>query len=145
MGLYLSDLGYTCINIDISPTAISQMNTLKANRENVECTISRVPRLLLSFKTLTRQIFPPKIVIVGDVSSMPFETCSFDYIIDKGCLDAFSTDLETAPIAEKYLAECHRLLRSSGEFILISFAARELYNPLFMLQPWEKIETGPYS
>jgi hypothetical protein len=43
------------------------------------------------------------------------------------------------------LADCHRLLRSSGEFILISFAARELYNPLFMLQPWEKIETGPYS
>lgn len=73
---------------------------------------------------------------------MTFASESFDAIIDKGCLDAFSTSIETVEIAEAYVSEAHRVLRTNGKFLLISFAPRDLYAKLLTRFSWSNIQTG---
>lgn len=65
-----------------------------------------------------RERYPMLEWVVGDVRRLPYEDDSFDYVLDKGCLDnlyCYSTADEAVPL---FIQEVARVLRT--RFILIS-------------------------
>lgn len=76
---------------------------------------------------------------------MEFASGEFDHVIDKGCLDALSTDVDGAAVAESYHAEAFRVLKPWGSLLIVSFARLDIYLPLFGLLPWHSVTTQPLS
>lgn len=91
------DNGYhNIVNIDYSEVVISQMQQRNRNRSKM-------------------------IWSVMDATSMTYSNDSFDLVIDKGVLDAFSCMTAARLTIATYLKEVFRVLRPGGGFVCISF------------------------
>eukprot|EP01018_Ginkgo_biloba_P032051 Gb_17789 [translate_table: standard] len=114
-GLYKDGITQiTCI--DLSPVAVEKMQ-----------------------KRLTVEGFHGVKVVVSDMLNLPFESGSFDVIIEKGTMDVLLVDSgdpwnpnpETVSKVNAMLTGVHRVLTPEGVFISISFGQPHFRRPLF--------------
>ncbi|CAL5991438.1 Endothelin-converting_enzyme 2 [Hexamita inflata] len=72
---------------------------------------------------------------VDDATSSHHASSSFDVVFDKGCTDALQTG---APeLVQKVIDESHRLLKTGGYFLLISFGVPYKRLHLFDKEKWD--------
>jgi ubiquinone/menaquinone biosynthesis C-methylase UbiE len=91
------EAGYkNIVNIDISPTVIEQM----------------------------KQLSPGMEWIVMDATEMTFENNKFDFVIDKGTMDALIAGRDLSP-AVRLLKECMRVTKEEGQLIQITYGSPE--------------------
>ena len=77
--------------------------------------------------------------VVNLLERFPYEDNSFDFALDKATLDALITDTadkwtldeKALEISGKYFSEVHRVLRSGGVFVQISFGQPHFRRRLF--------------
>ena len=101
----LFQAGYTkIVNIDYSPACIDQMRA-----KYQDC--------------------PSMTWHVGDATALSDIKEEFDLILDKGCFDAIVSGND-ATAGLQYVSEMHRLLSSSGRFLLFSLGAPDIRLPL---------------
>jgi SAM-dependent methyltransferase len=82
---YLLNLGFTAVGVDRSEAALRQ----------------------------ARALHPALELVAGDVRDLPFESASFDYLLDRGCFHYLPADDRPA-----YTREAARALRPGGELLL---------------------------
>uniref|UniRef100_A0A7S2TWQ3 Methyltransferase type 11 domain-containing protein n=1 Tax=Lotharella oceanica TaxID=641309 RepID=A0A7S2TWQ3_9EUKA len=83
-----------------------------------------------------------------DASRMTFEDKTFDFIIEKGTMDALVCNSETGPTLTRILAEAHRVLRIGGTLVVITYGNPDSRMALFKDAncPWRiKVRRVPYS
>jgi EEF1A lysine methyltransferase 4 len=91
------DAGYRhIVNVDISPSVIEQM----------------------------KKVSPDMEWLVMDCTNMDFKDNSFDYVIDKGTMDALIAGRDLTPSYE-LLKECSRVTKEEGQLILITYGSPE--------------------
>lgn len=98
--IFLAQNGFEVTGIDIAKAAIKRAKN-KARQAGVEVNF-----------------------IVGDIFDMPFESESFDFINDNGCFHLLDKRRW-----RRFINEVHRVMGSSGKYLLKCFSDKEPPNP----------------
>jgi len=68
---------------------------------------------------------------VMDCRAMRYDSESFDCLVDKGTLDAILCGQDSAKNAEALLADCYRVLRPGGVFLVVTYGDPNCRLPYF--------------
>jgi len=83
-----------------------------------------------------------------DASKMTYKDNAFDFIIEKGTLDALVCNTDTRSTLTKIIAEAHRVLKVGGTLVVITYGNPDARMPFFKDPrcPWRiKVRRVPYS
>lgn len=108
---------FNITNIDISGIVIKKMNEEKDN------------------KNMEKMIY-----LEMDATSMTFEDNSFDFVLDKGTLDALTCGSEM-DIPERLIREMHRVTKVGGNYCVITHSGPHCRLPFFM----SSLDKGTYE
>ena len=97
MPLEMIETGFSkVINIDISDVLISQMKSKYQNNSHLEW-------------------------FAMDCTNLTFDSNYFDYVVDKGTIDALYCNSESTQLISKTMDEVERVLKFDGFYFVISF------------------------
>ena len=118
----LFDLGYrNIVSVDTSAVVVSQMQFRYIDREGME-------------------------FMVGDAMKLDtFPDCSFDVIVDKGCIDCIFCSyrsIDNALLA--YREACRLLTPGTGIFLSVSYGTQDMRSPHMKQFRWD-VEVGPVA